>query len=325
MNNNIICEYGRSVKNINGEEKKLINQINDDTTLNGKYKTIGELKNASKRSISMTIGKIDDTKIKNYLLKWAFEKFYSNKFYSSLTNRIKLLNNNICFNHIINHCFNNINLNEYYKSLSILNEECKHIIEKLHFINPCITGVFLDYLIRRIISEIMKENFYDHRAEKYTNIENVITIDNHYCIKTSGTKGCKTKMEFFSYRLKNNNIECEFTLCQNMCYLKTKTQKYKTSDILEEIFITSLCHFEFFNRCISQKDYYQIIDLLRKINKKQFVNTLKKLCKSLCKNSKNILDEQFLEYLELLNNNYNSLKKDFLIKNINYPVFLYNN
>ena len=145
----------------------------NNTIITGKYKTIGELKKQSKKSIIQVITRMKDSDIKKYLCKWAFEKYYlPNKYKGNLTNRIKKINK-LCYNHIVYHCFDNIDpLNIYQKNI-ILNNDCTNIIEILHNINSSTTGIFIDYLIRRIICELKQNEFTDIRANEYTNLNDI--------------------------------------------------------------------------------------------------------------------------------------------------------
>ena len=158
-------------------------KIGNNTKISGKYKNIGELKKQSKLSCVQTITRMKNGPIKTYLLKWAFEKFYlQNKLGGNLTTRIKNINNNLCYRHIISHCFDDIDPLISCKTLSILNDNCKNVIESLYNINSSATGIFIDYLIRRIISEIKKKEFIDNRAERFTNINEISYINDNLWI-----------------------------------------------------------------------------------------------------------------------------------------------
>ena len=125
----------KKVKKINNKIKSYIYQeceiiihdeITDDTCISGKYKTIADIKKSSKLSGIQTIAKMKDGNIKDYLCKWAFEKYYlPNKFSGNLTTRIKKISNNPCYKHIINHYFDGINPLNTCKISNILNDDCK--------------------------------------------------------------------------------------------------------------------------------------------------------------------------------------------------------
>lgn len=140
-------------------------EINDDTTISGKYKTIGEVKNASIRSAIHVISRMHPGVERMHLCKWLFETHYLKKqFRGNLTNRIKIITNKSSYNHIIAHCFDGIDPLTVYETIPILNEKCKRIIQSLHTIDPSGAGTFMDYLVRRLISELRQETFVDTRA-----------------------------------------------------------------------------------------------------------------------------------------------------------------
>jgi len=112
--------------------------------------------------------------------------------------------------------------------------------------------------------------------------------DCHYC-----ESGCKTYI-WNSYHslLKNCDIviECDFSHCQNMCYMKVQdTMNYKTIDILKELFIVSCCHSESFGTVPSQEKFDKIMYLLDTLDKKELIDPLINLCKNLITNGKKIL------------------------------------
>lgn len=143
--------------------------INDNTIIpdNKNYKTIGELKNAPKKDILRCVGLMKETPIRDYLDKYFFEKImFENKLTDSLTNRIKHISNKSCYREIIKRCFYNFDLisNNNKTEKKILTEEVILLINKMHDISSSNTGIFIDYLIRRIICEIKNAPFYDSRA-----------------------------------------------------------------------------------------------------------------------------------------------------------------
>ena len=100
-----------------------VQEINDNTPINGKYKTIGELKNIPIKSVIQVVSRMKPCKERKYLCKWLFEKHYLNKKFSgNLTDRTKNINNKSCYNHIISHCFDEIDPLTKYKTIPILNE-----------------------------------------------------------------------------------------------------------------------------------------------------------------------------------------------------------
>lgn len=155
----------------------LNNQITDNTSISGKYKTVGQVKRLPQRSAVLVVSKMKNTLIKEHLLKFIYEKYYLKIYRGNLTTRIKDINTKACYYHILNHCFDGIDPLLHYKTKLILNSECKDIIQSLHKISPSGTGIFMDYLFRRIISEIRGERFEDTRANKCTRL-NELTIEN---------------------------------------------------------------------------------------------------------------------------------------------------
>ena len=155
---------------------EIAKEINDDTPLlSGKYKTLGEVKNAPLKSALHVISGMKRSEHRIYLCKWLFETHYlKRKFAGSLTNRIKNITNTYCYNHIISHCFDGRDPLDVCETIPILNEKCINIIQALHAENPFGTGIFMDYLIRRIMNEVREEKFEDTRAQTHTRLDGII-------------------------------------------------------------------------------------------------------------------------------------------------------
>ena len=148
-------------------------EINDNTPLIGKYKTVGEIKKIPIISAIQIISKMKPSNITDYLVKWLFESHYSKlPLTGSLTQRIRKLNNKICYNYIISNCFDGIDPLNLCTTTPILNDKYLSIIKSLHEIEPSANGTFMDYLIRRIMCEIKQETFEDDRAKSQTNLHN---------------------------------------------------------------------------------------------------------------------------------------------------------
>jgi hypothetical protein len=112
-----------------------------------------------------------------------------------------------------------------------------------------LTGVYLDYLLRRIICEIVDKPFYDSRAE------GILSRCMHELIN--------------------------LPISMDDCYIKTKdTISYKTYDILLEIFITSISHTLSFSSFLDNDKANQIIDLIQ--NTSDIKNILFEPLKNLC-------------------------------------------
>ena len=149
-----------------------------------KYKNIKELKQAPMRNIIQVVTKMKPSINKEYLSKWLFDEYYSHKMKGALTNRLKYISNNICYDYIISKCFDNIDLLNNSKTNNILNDNFQNIIKSLYEIDARGTGCFIDYLIRRIICEIKEEKFEDRRADEICNgvrehYDDVYTIDSN--------------------------------------------------------------------------------------------------------------------------------------------------
>jgi hypothetical protein len=231
--------------------------MNVNTAISSKkYKTIGELLNAPIKSIvQVSINEKNDD-VKKYLYEWLYDNHYSKLNMSgNLTMRIKNISNQPCYNYIMQNCFNNA---DFYNKLkkNILNETCLNFIKQLHVIQPSLTGVYLDYLLRRIICEIVDKPFYDNRTEGILNC----------CMH-----------EFVNLPISIDE-----------CYIKTKdTNLYKTYDILLEIFITSLSHTLSFSSFLDTNKVSEIINLIETTIdiKNILVNSLKNLCYKLLRHN----------------------------------------
>jgi hypothetical protein len=149
--------------------------INDGSRMpSGKYKTVGSVKLAPKRSVIAVLCRMKEGPEREYLTKWAFKKYYSTKFIGNLTDRIKLINNNICYNYIVNKHFENTDPSLLCETDKILDNASKFFIQYLNSIDPPSTGIYMDYLIRRLICELTEKEFTDNRSDEYTNIEEII-------------------------------------------------------------------------------------------------------------------------------------------------------
>jgi hypothetical protein len=272
--NNILNETFE-ISNINDD----ICDINDDTIIASlRYNNIRDIKEDTKYCINYT-SHLKDIKLKKYLEDFLFENHYKMIFKSgSLTDRFKNINSNICYNSIYRIIFNN-NYNDTIKKYNILPLKCSNIVKLLHSIDPSITGSFIDYLIRRIICELLNTEFYDIRASM--RLDNV----NHTC----NSEDCRYSIEF-EYQDKEEvfNKNCTLPYCRLHSYNLTKlTNKYKTPDIIEHIFITSLSHGEAFGTCPNQDNVNKILDIL-KDNIFDLYTPLMILCKNIIKNKENI-------------------------------------
>ena len=162
--------------------------INRDTPIPlKKYKTFGEIQDAPIMSAIQSITRMKPSCEKELLSEWLFNNHYLKKeFCGNLTDRIKNLNNKICFNHLCKTYFNNFDINNC-ESRQILPEKSINIIKKLNCIQASLTGTFIDYLIRRIISEIQDKPFSDRRALNILHDNEITYSDNLWKFHTDFT------------------------------------------------------------------------------------------------------------------------------------------
>jgi hypothetical protein len=271
--------------------------INDDTIIASlRYNNIRDIKEDIKYCINYT-SHLKDIKLKKYLEDFLFENHYKMIFKSGcLTDRLKNINSNICYNSIYRNIFNN-NYNDTIKKYNILPLKCSNIVKLLHSIDPSITGSFIDYLIRRIICELLNIEFDDSRASR--RLDNVVHICN--------SEDCRYSIEF-EYQDEEEVFKkiCTLPYCRLHSYNLTKlTNRYKIPDIIEHIFITSLSHMEAFGACPNQDNVNKILDIL-KYNIFDLYTPLMILCKNMIKNKETIkLNPVFGGKLKSPVDNYN--------------------
>lgn len=155
-----------------------ISYINSNTLLVGNtFKNIYDLQICTdSRKVILYITHLKPGPIKDYLVSWLYESHYSKQHMrGNLTDRIKKINNGICYTQIMKLCFNSYDIKRYTSSTSILDAKAINIVKELHHICPTMCGSFIDYLIRRLISELTNRPFSDSRANKILNPENIIS------------------------------------------------------------------------------------------------------------------------------------------------------
>ncbi len=365
-----------------------ISGINHNTTLIGKtFKNIEELQICTdSRKVILYITHLKAGPIKDYLSKWLYEAHYSKQpMRGNLTDRIKKINNGICYNEIMKYCFNSYDIKRNTTSTSILDAKGINIVKQLYDICPSMCGSFIDYLIRRIISELTNRSFNDSRANKILKGDNIISyhsendniweyiknedwgpwvikkesrlssekigeinecdrfigyekkdewlkikyknidgwirwklpklptgehhilvecysdpsmnIENKYIKKVIGdnnhmcSNGCKYLIEQSIYFVKPEYINCcTLKTCQNVSYENVKdTARYKTKDIINDIFSISLCHTEAFGFCPKQETFDAFHTKLNGIIIDDLLGPLTEMCKTLIHDKKNIL------------------------------------
>ena len=83
---------------------------------------------------------------------------------------------------------------------------------------------------------------------------------------------------------------CCVPMCVASCYTKTcETTRYRTADILKEIFITSLCHGECFGEAPSQENFDAMLNVINDIDIETFLDPLTNLAKEMAENDKDLL------------------------------------
>lgn len=261
-----------TIKNNNEIKNYEIIDVNTQIT-SKKYKNIGELlKQKINCIISCSINEKNDN-IRGYLFEWLYLNHYRKKeMEGNLTTRIKNINNKPCYYYIIKNIFNNIDILQYCKTTKeILNNDCINFIKKLHIINASLTGTFLDYLIRRIISEKTKNIFFDSKA-------------NFIC----GYK-CKDNFDInvveLLYSKKPLSIE------YNYLKFTRDTTLYKSETILSSIFITSLSHSLSFCGYYNEEQFNDILNLIQNTTDiiELFYMPLNNFCTELLSGKTNIL------------------------------------
>lgn len=155
-----------------------ITDINNTTVLIGNtFKNIDELKLCTdRRKVILYITHLKSGSIKDYLSKWLYESHYSKQsMRGNLTERIKKINNGICYTEIMKRCFDSYDIKKNTSSTCILDTKTLTIVKELYDICPSMCGSFIDYLIRRIICELTNKPFNDSRANKVLTPNNIIT------------------------------------------------------------------------------------------------------------------------------------------------------
>jgi hypothetical protein len=254
-----------------------------------KYKTIGNLLQASVNSINLVANYEKNEDVRNYLFEWLYINHYSKKpMTGNLTSRIHNICNSACYHYIMKNAFNNMDIQQYQTTKYILTSECTDFIQKIHSIQSSLSGIFLDYLVRRIISEETAQQFSDSRADGlYLN-------------------------EYFNQFPSN-------------CYdISIDTLHYKTCGILPEIFITSLSHTFAFCGIPNQEKVDSILHLLKNTPNiiEIFVVPIQELCQGLLNNDKNnILLNPCLGYkIPILDNKSIPSDCDLIINDILYDI-----
>jgi len=287
--------------------------MNPDTQLSSKkYKTLGALLVAPIKSIILVSGKERNKEVRDYLCSWLYLNHYGNKpMVGNLTQRIMNLDNIPCYQYIVKNVFNNIDILKYNKSFRyILNPSCILFIKKIHSIEPRLNGSFLDYLIRRMICDLLDRDFHDTRAT-------------HVCQKIIPVNDEDKQKEEKAEQKEDLNVLIEsistsYTKCKNISL-------YKSKDILKDIFITSLSHSIYFGWQPSQIKIDSILNLLSD-GYEILTDSLKVLCEILLERGVDDLIHRDILLNPDLGYNIPELNKsipadcDMIINNIIYDI-----
>lgn len=151
--------------------------INDETPLIGvTFANIGELKMCTEaKKVILFISHLKPGPIKDYLDNWIYDTYYAIKHLrGNLTDRVKEINNGICYKQIMRRCFSLYDVKKNMSSHTILENSAVNCVKELHSICSSMCGSFIDYLIRRIICELIQVPFNDRRADRILNADNSI-------------------------------------------------------------------------------------------------------------------------------------------------------
>ena len=239
-----------------------------------KYKTLGELLVAPMKSIILVTGKERNNAVREYLCSWLYANHYGNKpMIGNLIQRIKIFDNIPCYQYIIKNAFNNVDIMKDNVSFRyILNVDSVKFIKKIYSIEPRLNGSFLNYLIRRIICEMLNKEFYDQRAN---DLCQNIKLDKEGELNLEDIKE-EDKKELDKKELDKKELNL---LLDNisLSYIKCKDMSWRAKDIIKDIFMTSLTHGISFGW---QPDNIKINAILSLLSNdcEILIDSLKKLC-----------------------------------------------
>ena len=290
--------------------------MNPNTTLTSKkYKTLGELLVAPMKSIILVTGKERNNAVREYLCSWLYANHYENKpMVGNLTQRIKVFDNIPCYQYIIKNAFNNVDIMKDNVSFRyILNVNSVKFIKKIHSIEPRLNGSFLNYLIRRLICEIIDKEFYDQRAN---DLCQNISLDKKEELNLEDKKEDKKEELNLEDKKELNSLLDNISLS----YTKCKDMSCRTKDIIKDIFMISLSHGISFGWKPDNIKINAIISLLSN-DCEILIDSLKKLCNDIIPSDRtDILLNPLLEY------NIPELNKsipadcDIIINNVIYSI-----
>jgi len=238
-------------------------EVNDEMLVKStNFEKVGDFFDNNKTLLSKTntVSRMPNNKIKSYLQKHLFENYKFDNIKKSirrdcLTDHTKPYNSSYLYNHIINYCFDGNDIKSFSKIKKIDNfEEIKQIYD----INPSFSGTLIDYLTRRIICEMRGQEFKDDRAEL------VIATST----PTEHMEAAAERMEA---------LDPAYKKCKNV-------SEFKTEDILEEIFLVSTAHNEFFNETLPQDKFDQINNIITSLDSNAFTNHFRNIYTEIIEN-----------------------------------------
>ncbi len=144
--------------------------VNESSLLYGEQ--IKELKAKDKKSLCLFVSKMGPGPVRDYMDKWLFDTYYEKKIpRGNLTKILKTsINNKVSYREIMRRCFDSVDILHSKRTIKdILTKDAMEVIQEIHSINSSICGSFLDYLVRRTISELRNIPFEDSRADHITN------------------------------------------------------------------------------------------------------------------------------------------------------------
>ena len=117
------------------------------------------------------------------------------------------------------------------------------INKSLHVIYPQLSGCFVDYLIRRIICEIIDKPFNDVRAEMITSRSVILDDFDNYC-----DDECEKWVESDFTKCRHTTDKQNFREEIKQSYHNCKTLSINSQNIIRDILLTACCHSLFFGQ-----------------------------------------------------------------------------
>ena len=276
-----------------------------DTKISSKtYKTLGNLLSIKSWSTIATVANTEkNPDIKKFLYRKAWEEHYKKKsnIKNNLTKLIKIYDNECCWYCITENIFKE-NIKDNYNDEEILNNECKSFIKNLYDVDEVLTGTYLEYVIRRIISERTKSEFKDSA------VDDVICYPEELIMDWS-------KENYFDLN--------KLPISIKKSYKKIKDWNNETKNILLEIFIISLCNIIKYSNRININNVNKIIDLIQNTQDiiESFETPFNNLCENLLLNYKHTSSDENLDNpIVSLDSKRIGSRYDLIIDNTLYEI-----